>query len=258
MDQIIETDKRLTAKEIFNKIYPLICDEYILWLKQIGMSPFNLDEEEKKLYLTINTTEHNFDITPKNNIKIFIDIDYFVPYSWTLHRTKYGLPPYNTDNEDNDDDKEFNEDEDNPHKYKNKLITIRYDNECVISTFDNIYCPCYMNDVIICGDEIMLDDIEDIKNYILKKLVLHNKSKYEITEYEDDDEDDYEDDYEKFLINLELAKKSKPTKNEILAEKAKLIENIKLAPLTSLPNFEFNAFKFTPNGVEYYQLNNEM
>lgn len=33
--------------------------------------------------------EHCFNITPKNNIKIFIDNDYFVPYSWSLYRTKY-------------------------------------------------------------------------------------------------------------------------------------------------------------------------
>lgn len=221
MDKITETNERLTAKEIFNKIYPHICDEYILWLKQIGMSPFNLDKEEKKLYITINTTEHHFDITPKNNLKIFIDCDYFVPYSWTLYRTKYGLPPYDTDKEDNDDDKEFNEDEYNPHKYKNKLITIGYNNECVISTFDNIYCPDYTNNVIICGDEITLDDIEDIKNYILEKDEI-------------------------------LAEKSKLTEN------VKLIKNIKLASLTPIPDFEFNAFKFTANGIEYYQLNNKI
>jgi hypothetical protein len=247
MDKNIETNGRLTAKEIFNKIYSHICDEYILWLKQIGMCPYGLDEEEKKLYLTVNTSEHNFDITSKNNIEMFIDYDYFVPYAWTLHRTKYGLPPYDTDKEDNDDDKEFNEDEDNPHKYKNKLITIQCNDECVISTFDNIYNPDYMNNVIICGNEITLDDIEDIKNYILKKLVFRNKSEYEIAEYEEEDYEEY-----------------KPTEDELLAEKdkltenAKLMKNIELAPLTPLPDFEFNAFKFTPNGVKYYQLNNEI
>lgn len=44
MDKITNTNKRLTAKEFFNKIYSNIGDEYILWLKEIGTSPYNLDE----------------------------------------------------------------------------------------------------------------------------------------------------------------------------------------------------------------------
>jgi hypothetical protein len=249
--KITETKEKLTAREIFNKIYPHIRDEYILWLKQIGTSPYNLDEEEKKHYLTIDTTKHRFVITAKNNIKIFIDCDYFVPYSLSLYRTKYGLHPYNSGTDETDDG-EFNDEEYNPYGYKNKLITICSNNECVISTFDNIYYRDYMNNVIICGDEITHDDIEDIKNYVLEILVFCNKSEYEIVEYEDEDEDEDEDENENEDENEILTEKAKLTEN------AKLIENIKLAPLTPLPDFEFNAFKFTPNGVEYYQLNNKM
>lgn len=92
----------------------------------------------------------------------------------------------------------------------------------VISTFDNIYYRDYMNKVITRGDEITLDDIEDIKNYALEILVFRNKSEYEIVEYDEE---------------------YKPTEDKMLAEKAKLtenvklIENIKLPTLTPLPNF---------------------
>jgi len=70
MNKIAETNDKLTVKEIFNKIYTPVCDEYILWLKQIGLCPFNLDEEVKNL--TIDTTKQCFVITSKNNIKIFM------------------------------------------------------------------------------------------------------------------------------------------------------------------------------------------
>ena len=116
-----------------------------------------------------------------------------------------------------------------------------------------------MNEKEILAVERHLSEY-DLSEWEKDILIEFNKSK-DIEDFLDYIKTGY---IQEFLINLGLAKKSKPTKDEILAEKAKLtengklIENIKLAPLTPLPDFEYNAFKFTPNGVEYYQLNNKM
>lgn len=198
-EEIYEIDNvekpMLTARDIFANIFPHMCEKYILWLKQLGVSPFN--KNTKKLCSSIDNTHHCFKITPKNNIAMIIDMDYYLPIGG-FHNN------INTTN---------------PYKYKNKLITIDFravpgeelSNDditqelfCVISSFDRIYSPSFINEIIICGDEITIYDIEDTKEYV------------------------------KHLLD----------------------DNIKYAPLTPLPDFEFIAFKFTPNGIEYIGPNN--
>jgi len=164
----------LTAREIFNNVYPYIDEKYVLWLKNLNYCPYNLDGNKKEDYMSIDNIHHDLEITPNNNISMFLDTDYYRPYmsmEVIMKKDCNNDYDYDSDSELIYETIEFN----NPFRYKNKLISLGYNNTCRISTFDDIYAENYCTQIIICKNEITIEDIEDAK-----KNMIFNNDNHEI------------------------------------------------------------------------------